>query len=220
MTDQHDLKNPKETASKGRKQSDTQEAIVGIVKSLPKGEHLTAPEVYERAKELGLEISLSTVYRTLHKLKVHGDVSTVSGDRGLRYETAEEGDDHDHLICLGCGLTVEFSDDLIRGFGKTVAQRKGFDHHSSRFDILGFCQACSSNDQSRKVDQSVEALASAIDFTESAMQQLRLVIDLYSARKYSKGTVTVETAVDKLRQAIADCETSIALMARDSTQTP
>src|ERR1700691_5620377 len=98
--------------------------------------HLTAPEVYQRTKEMGLEISLSTIYRSLHKLKVHGNVSTVTGERGLRYETTEAGPDHDHLICLGCGLTIEFTDELIRGFGKSLVERKGFEHKSSRFDIF------------------------------------------------------------------------------------
>ncbi len=96
----------------------SQESISTIVKSFPKGTHVTAAEVYERALEMGYELSLSTVYRNLHRLKADGNVNTVSGDRGMRYEPSEEGPDHDHLICLGCGLTIEFIDDLIRGFGK------------------------------------------------------------------------------------------------------
>ncbi|HEY9773645.1 MAG TPA: transcriptional repressor [Planktothrix sp.] len=215
MTDQQSLKTNGEP--KTRKQGDTQEAIASIVKSLPKGTHMTAPEVYEEAKTHGLDISLSTVYRTLHKLKVHGDVTTVGGDRGLRYETAEDGEDHDHLICLGCGLTIEFSDDLIRGFGKTVAQRKGFEHHSSRFDILGYCEACRANDQARRLDQSVSSLESAMEYADTAVVQLKQAIEQYNARRFSKGTNSIEVAVDKLRQAIADCETSIALTARDAS---
>jgi Fur family ferric uptake transcriptional regulator len=94
---------------KSARSGDTQSAIASIVKGLPKGTHLTAGEVYEKAKELGLDVSLSTVYRTLHRLKTHGDVSTVSGERGVRYEIHEEGENHDHLICLGCGLTESLS---------------------------------------------------------------------------------------------------------------
>ena len=115
-----------QVARRAPKYGETQQIIAEIVKNLPKGEHLTAPEVYERTKDFGVDISLSTVYRALHRLKSHGNVSTVSGERGLRYETAEEGGDHDHLICLGCGTTIEFVDELIRGFGKSVAERKGF----------------------------------------------------------------------------------------------
>ena len=89
------------------RQQSTQAAIADIIRSIPRGDHLTAPEVFEKAKAQGLRVSLSTIYRTLNRLKAEGDVITVSGDRGLRYEAAEEGPAHDHLIRLGCGLTIE-----------------------------------------------------------------------------------------------------------------
>ncbi|MBK9772105.1 MAG: transcriptional repressor [Candidatus Obscuribacter sp.] len=49
--------------------SSSMEAIAEIIRSIPRGDHLTAPEVYELAKQRGLKLSLSTVYRTLNKLK-------------------------------------------------------------------------------------------------------------------------------------------------------
>ncbi len=192
--------------------ADTQGAIASIVKGLPKGTHLTASEVFEKARELGLDVSLSTVYRTLHRLKIVGDVSTVSGDRGVRYETAEDGEDHDHLICLGCGLTIEFVDDLIRGFGKTVAHRKGFEHKSSRFDILGYCNNCNANDQTHKYQHSTDCLLSSIENSETSVEQLRQAIDLVQSRKSAKAITLVEAACEKLKQALAECETSLTLL--------
>jgi Fur family ferric uptake transcriptional regulator len=191
---------------------DTVAAISGIVKGLPKGTHMTANEVFEKARQMGLDISLSTVYRTLHRLKVVGDVSTVSGDRGVRYETAEDGEDHDHLICLGCGLTIEFVDDLIRGFGKTVAQRKGFEHKSSRFDILGYCNECNSNDQTHKSQHGVEYILNAIENSESAIETLRQAIDLVQARKSPKAVAAVQAAIEKLQQASGECENSLNML--------
>ncbi|MBP6745903.1 transcriptional repressor, partial [bacterium] len=164
----------------------TQEAIEAIVKAIPRGDHLTAPEVYELAVERGLKVSLSTVYRTLNRLKADGNVITVSGDRGLRYEAAEEGPAHDHLICLACGMTIEFYDELIRGFGKAVAQRKGFDHTTSRFDILGYCQNCRSKDTSHKIDLVQDAVAAAIERTEEALGQMRLGLEQLRMRKFTK----------------------------------
>jgi Fur family ferric uptake transcriptional regulator len=197
---------------KSARSGDTQSAIASIVKGLPKGTHLTAGEVYEKAKELGLDVSLSTVYRTLHRLKTHGDVSTVSGERGVRYEIHEEGENHDHLICLGCGLTVEFVDDLIRGFGKTVAHRKGFEHKSSRFDILGYCETCSSNDLTNKAQHSAELLLGAIDNAEVAIEVMKQAFELIQARKSAKAAPAVQSAIDKLQQALDDCQNSIKLI--------
>lgn len=195
---------------------ETRQAIADIVKSLPKGTHITAPEVFERAKQLGLDISLSTVYRTLHKLKIHGDVTTVSGDRGLRYEMAEEGEDHDHLICLGCGLTIEFVDELIHGFGRTVAQRKGFEHLSSRFDILGYCSACASQDQVRRIEQCADVLTSAAETAEDAIGFIRQSIDYQHSRKFNRSAASVQSALERLKQVTADLQSALNSMPNEA----
>lgn len=184
----------------------TQEAIEEIVKAIPRGDHLTAPEVYELALERGLKVSLSTIYRTLNRLKAHGNVITVSGDRGLRYEAAEEGPAHDHLICLACGLTIEFYDELIRGFGKTVAQRKGFDHTTSRFDILGYCQNCRAKDETHKIDLVQDAVSVAIERTEEALGQMRMALEQLRSRKYIKAYSPIKTAASQLTQTLEDLE--------------
>ena len=199
------------------KYGETQQIIAEIVKNLPKGTHLTAPEVFERTKEFGVDISLSTVYRALHRLKSHGNVSTVSGERGLRYETAEEGGDHDHLICLGCGTTIEFVDELIRGFGKSVAERKGFEHSWSRFDILGYCSDCSANDAGHRIQQSLEHVASALETLEESMAQLRQAVDLHESRKLGRGYSLVQSAAEKMRKAVVDCENSLTLLSKESS---
>jgi len=199
--------------AKTHKYKENHEAIAAIVRSLPKGQHATAGEVFEQAKQLGLNISLSTVYRTLHRLAQHGNVSTVSGERGLRYEGVEEGEDHDHLICLGCGLTIEFVDDLIRGFGKSVAQRKGFEHKSSRFDILGYCETCNAGDQGRKLEQCLENLHHALDLTEDSSLSLRNAVDFHQSRKFTRGSAAVKRSIGQLRAAIEECENSLLLIA-------
>ncbi|HMW90924.1 MAG TPA: transcriptional repressor [Candidatus Obscuribacter sp.] len=180
--------------------SSSMDAIAEIIRSIPRGDHLTAPEVYELAKQRGLKLSLSTVYRTLNKLKVVGDVITVSGDRGLRYESVED-QAHDHLICLGCGLTIEFFDDLIRGFGHSVALRKGFEHTTSRFDILGYCEKCKGNDEGHKQEQMLDNLLGAIEKTEAALEDLKAAADLMRTRKTARVALPVKTARQKLTDA-------------------
>lgn len=175
---------------------------------------MTATQVFEKAQEEGLDVSLSTIYRNLHRLKAHGNVSTVSGDRGLRYEAAEEGPDHDHLICLGCGLTIEFVDDLIRGFGKSVAQRKGFEHKSSRFDILGFCGQCRAKDDGYLMRQSVETLMSAIENLEESVANLRHAVELIELRKQNKALTIVNVSLSGLKNALEQTEKAQSNMAK------
>jgi Fur family ferric uptake transcriptional regulator len=193
---------------------ETQEAIASIVRDLPKGIHITAPEVFERAKALGLDVSLSTVYRILHRLKAVGNVMTVAGERGLRYETKEEGPEHDHLICLGCGLTIEFVDELLRGFGKAVADRKGFEHKSSRFDILGYCQECSSKDEAHLLQEASQMLISSLDSVEELTTLLRQTRDLNQGRKFAKALRSGEASLDKMRQSLKELENALVLIAR------
>ncbi len=190
----------------------SQESISTIVKSFPKGTHVTAAEVYERALEMGYELSLSTVYRNLHRLKADGNVNTVSGDRGMRYEPSEEGPDHDHLICLGCGLTIEFIDDLIRGFGKSVAQRKGFEHRSSRFDILGYCGDCRAKDETYRLKQVVELILNSESLLEDSLTALRQSVDLIDSRKSSKAHQQMENTVVRLSEAVKLCQQALAVL--------
>ena len=196
------------------RQRETQEAIASIVRSLPKGTHLTAPEVFEKARELGLDVSLSTVYRNLHRLRADGNVMTVGGDRGLRYETAESGPEHDHLICLGCGLTIEFVDELIRGFGKNVAQRKGFEHLSSRFDILGYCADCNAKDAAHRIQQSTELFESMLANISEINLLIKQALEMSDRRKFAKSIAAGEASLAKLSEATSNCQTAISLLAR------
>jgi Fur family ferric uptake transcriptional regulator len=204
------------TNRKAGRTGDTQQAIASIVRGLPKGTHLTAPEVFERAKALGLDISLSTVYRTLNRLKAHGNVMTVAGERGLRYETAEEGPEHDHLICLGCGLTIEFVDDLIRGFGKTVAQRKGYEHKSSRFDILGYCRDCNAKDEAHRFEEAFQSLGAALTKLEEASSLIRQTLESARLGKQLKTLRNGEASVEQIKAALAECQIALALISRNT----
>lgn len=195
------------------RQGDNQEAIASIVRSLPQGIHLTAPEVLEKAKEKGLEVSLSTVYRTLSRLKAVGEVMTVLGERGLRYETTEKGPEHDHLICLGCGLTIEFIDDIIRGFGKAVAQRKGYELISSRFDILGYCQSCNVKDATRKNEHVQEDLLDALKAAEQVVRSIKQSLTYSEAGKSDQVLKSMTDSVIKTKELLSDCEDVLALIA-------
>ncbi|MBC7998525.1 MAG: transcriptional repressor [Leptolyngbya sp.] len=196
----------------------SQESIATIVKSFPKGTHVTAAEVYEKALELGYELSLSTVYRNLHRLKADGNVNTVSGERGMRYEPSEEGPDHDHLICLGCGLTIEFIDDLIRGFGKSVAQRKGFEHRSSRFDILGYCGDCRAKDETYRLKQATELILSSETIIEESLADLRFSVDLIDSRKPSKAHTQLEATIDRMSDCIKLCQQALAILPKSADE--
>lgn len=197
--------------ARARRNKQLQDAIATLVRDIPRGVHLTAPEVYRRARESGMEVSLSTVYRTLNQLQAHGDVTAVSGEHGRRYEAREDGHDHDHLICLKCGLTVEFADELIRGFGKAVAERKGYDHHSSRFDIYGVCGNCRSKDEDHRAEILLKSVDEAIEVLSGVVDELRSTAGVLQARKLLKGKEMLGTIIAALQEQVEELESAVSV---------
>src|SRR5918992_5848741 len=71
------------------------------------GDHPTANEIFQAARELLPTISYATVYNSLRYLKEAGLVREISfGDSASRYD--RETHRHDHAICNDCGKLVDF----------------------------------------------------------------------------------------------------------------
>lgn len=202
-------------SSRSLRHGQMQQAISDLIKEIPRGTHLTAPEVYRQAKEAGLQVSLSSVYRALNHLEAHGGVTALGSDKGRRYESADSAEDHDHLICVKCGLTIEFVDDLIRGFGEAVAKHKGFEHKASRFDILGLCGDCKNKDEDHRIENAIQNLNSAIEATRQALELMLQSITLHEGRRISRGQETAVHALDLLENAVLSCRESLTLASRN-----
>lgn len=183
-----------------------QDNLEAFIKGLPRGLHLTAPEVYKQAKVHGLKVSLSTVYRTLNNLSMQGQVQALSGEHGRRYESAEPGHDHDHLICVKCGLTIEFEDDLIRGFGKNVADRKGYEYKHSRFDILGLCEKCKSQGDDHRIELATNSIEQLLSTCESITADLEIALEQLSSRKIQRAKELLENLVPALQESQEELE--------------
>ncbi len=209
MADPNSIDNRSSSSAAGR-HGQVQEEIASLVRGFPRGTHLTAPEVHRLAREAGLAVSLSTVYRVLKTLQESGNVTTLVGDRGRRYEAHVDGDDHDHLICVKCGLTIEFVDDLTRGFGKSVAQRKGFEHKSSRFDILGLCADCQAQDEARRIEQAVASLQQAIASARESASLCQSAVSLHETRRTARAQEATAVAREKLQSAVEALDAAIA----------
>jgi Fur family ferric uptake transcriptional regulator len=207
---------PDNSRGQQRRTKQMQQAIGEIIRDLPRGVHLTAPEVYRRAREMGLQVSLSTVYRILGLMQADGNVTTLSGEHGRRYEARDLDHDHDHLICVKCGLTVEFSDDLIRGFGKAVAERKGYEHKASRFDILGICSTCKAKDEDHKIAACIDGIQTAKDLLGQSLEKLNNAAALLENRKLAKAQEMLLAGIPQLKDACAEAEAAADLLLGES----
>jgi len=104
--------------------------------------HLDADEVYRQAREKQPRLSLSTVYRTLRRLKELDLVDELHfGEAHHHYEVKPPAEHH-HLVCLGCGKIVEFECQLCPEMKNEIARKKGFEITGVEVQMTGYCSKC------------------------------------------------------------------------------
>jgi Fur family transcriptional regulator, peroxide stress response regulator len=104
-------------------------------------EHLTAAEIFERARRQLPTISYATVYNSLRHLKRAGLVAEIGfGNGASRYdrETAR----HDHAICRACGRLVDFDLPATVELTRAAARRSNFKPESIHLMLIGVCPEC------------------------------------------------------------------------------
>lgn len=105
--------------------------------------HPSAMEIAQAVQRAGANVGLATVYRTMALLIDLGFATAAEfGDGVTRYES-RRGGHHDHLICLGCGKIIEFTEPSIEELQASVARRLGFRILDHRLEITGLCRECS-----------------------------------------------------------------------------
>jgi len=107
--------------------------------------HLDADEVFRRAKKRQPRISLSTVYRTLQKLKTLDLIEELHFDEEHHHYEIKSPTEHHHLVCLGCGKIIEFKYQFIRLIKRNVAEAKVFKITDSEVRVAGYCAKCQEN---------------------------------------------------------------------------
>jgi Fur family ferric uptake transcriptional regulator len=102
-------------------------------------DHVSIDELLTKVRKRHPKVGYATVYRTLKLLVDSGlAVERQFGDGQARYEVV--GDHHDHLICVKCGLILEFEDDEIERLQERIASRLGgFKVLRHRHELYGLC---------------------------------------------------------------------------------
>ena len=101
--------------------------------------HMTAEDVYRQLMQQQLDIGLATVYRVLMQFE-QADIlkrSHFESERAV-YEL-NEGEHHDHLVCLDCGRVEEFHDPDIEALQIKVAKKKGFEIADHALSLYAHC---------------------------------------------------------------------------------
>lgn len=88
--------------------------------------HLTAEDIYKNLLEANEEIGLATVYRVLTQFEAAGLVKRNNFEEGHAVFELDDGDHHDHLVCVKTGAVLEFYDEVIEERQKEIAKKHGY----------------------------------------------------------------------------------------------
>ena len=101
--------------------------------------HMTAEDVFRVLLQDRSDIGLATVYRVLTQFEQAGILSRSHFESGKAVYELNEGQHHDHLVCLDCGRVEEFYDAEIEKRQHDVAKTKGFAIAEHALSLYAHC---------------------------------------------------------------------------------
>ncbi|MEZ5591166.1 MAG: ferric iron uptake transcriptional regulator [Gammaproteobacteria bacterium] len=101
--------------------------------------HLSAEDIYKSLLSAGEEVGLATVYRVLTQFESAGLVKRHHFESGQSVFELDQGDHHDHILCLQCGRIEEFVDAEIEKRQHKIATKLGFTLADHSLILYGNC---------------------------------------------------------------------------------
>jgi len=101
--------------------------------------HMSAEDVFKMLLAEGAEVGLATVYRVLMQFEQTGILSRNHFESGKAVFELNEGQHHDHLVCVDCGRVEEFFDPEIERRQHNVAQARGFELQDHALALYAVC---------------------------------------------------------------------------------
>lgn len=104
--------------------------------------HLSAEDIYKSLLDLGEDVGLATVYRVLTQFETAGMVVRHHFEGGHSVFELDDGEHHDHLVCVKCERVVEFVDPIIEKRQLAIAEERNFRITDHSLYIYGVCEHC------------------------------------------------------------------------------
>jgi Fur family transcriptional regulator, ferric uptake regulator len=115
--------------------------------------HMSAEDIYRHLLQSHEDIGLATVYRVLTQFEAAGIVARHHFEGATAVFELNEGQHHDHIVCLDCGKVEEFVDQGIEERQKAIADKHQFEIRDHSMILYGRCQKqnCPTRGEARKV---------------------------------------------------------------------
>jgi Fur family transcriptional regulator, ferric uptake regulator len=101
--------------------------------------HMSAEDIYKKLLVSNEDIGLATVYRVLTQFEAAGLVTRHHFEGGMAVFELNQGEHHDHIVCVDCGKVEEFMDGGIEERQHAVAKRLGFEISDHALILYGHC---------------------------------------------------------------------------------
>ena len=105
----------------------------------------SAQDLHAELRERGNSIGLTTVYRTLQSMADAGAVDTLRTDSGELVFRKCSDSHHHHLVCRGCGYTVEVEGPAVERWATETGADHGFTEVEHTVELFGRCVECSAD---------------------------------------------------------------------------
>ena len=120
-----------------RQRSAVSEALAGLE------DFRSAQQLHELLREQGNGVGLATVYRTLQSLAEADEVDVMRTPDGESvYRKCARAGHHHHLVCRGCGRTVEIEGPGVEAWADQVGATQGFSAIQHTVELTGLCADC------------------------------------------------------------------------------
>ncbi|MGH8940494.1 MAG: Fur family transcriptional regulator, partial [Actinomycetes bacterium] len=97
----------------------------------------------ELLRDRGERVGLATVYRTLQAMVDGGEVDAMrAADGETSYRRCRTTGHHHHLVCRGCGRTVEVEGPDVEAWAEAIATAHGFTDVEHTVEVFGTCERC------------------------------------------------------------------------------
>ncbi|MCL7454797.1 MAG: transcriptional repressor [Anaerolineae bacterium] len=104
--------------------------------------HASAEKIHERIRSHHGDVDLSTVYRTLEKLRDLRILSQTDLGRGCAEFEVVARQPHHHLICQSCGRVIDLDHAYLVPAEQAIRRDFCFEPTLDHLAIFGLCHAC------------------------------------------------------------------------------
>ena len=108
--------------------------------------HLTAEEIFARARTVVPEISRATVYNSLRELVEMGELAEMQIGPGPTLYDPNALVHHHHLVCSNCGRIYDVQPSGVEHVGLRDKDRGGFEIQRVEVVLHGRCRACAESE--------------------------------------------------------------------------